>query len=168
MENSGLIPMLTHDRVEDLKRMYILFGRVNNGHSEIRAGITSLIKTLGKQINESLGGVTVSSSGNDRPGTASSTSSSSSAAANEMIPPNPVKWVESLLDLRDKFDKLLESCFGRDKAFINEVNAGLGIVMNANMKAPEFLSLFIDDNLKKGVKGVSMSTFSCHVETDTD
>jgi cullin 3 len=27
--------------------------------------------------------------------------------------------------------------------------------VNANPKAPEFISLFLDENLKKGVKGVS-------------
>lgn len=29
-----------------------------------------------------------------------------------------------------------------------------GTFINMNEKAPEFISLFIDDNLKKGLKGV--------------
>lgn len=31
--------------------------------------------------------------------------------------------------------------------------------LNLNQKSPEYLSLFIDDKLKKGVKGVRYNTF---------
>ena len=33
--------------------------------------------------------------------------------------------------------------------------------ININHKSPEYLSLFIDDKLKKGVKGVSLDLTKC-------
>ncbi len=38
--------------------------------------------------------------------------------------------------------------------------------INLNQKSPEYLSLFIDDKLKKGVKGVSLSLLIKRIEYD--
>ncbi|KAJ3330483.1 Cullin-3, partial [Blyttiomyces sp. JEL0837] len=172
MENSGLVPMLTHERTEDLSRMYKLFARVKNGHVEMRNGISELIKNLGRTINETVGGVQSDGSGTTNhststedadgdgekekdKGKASTIETTGTTTTTTTPPPNPIKWVESLLELKDKFDKVLESSFGKDKAFVNEVNDALTKVVNLNLRAPEFLSLFIDENLKKGIKGKS-------------
>ena len=69
---------------------------------------------------------------------------------------NPIQWVEELLILKRKFDSLLDSSFEGDKSFQTEMNSAFESVLNDNRKAPEFLSLFIDDNLKKGLKGVRL------------
>ena len=37
--------------------------------------------------------------------------------------------------------------------------------VNLNEKSPEYLSLFIDEMLKKGVKGVSLSGFTHNIRT---
>ncbi|KAJ3199286.1 hypothetical protein HDU67_002940, partial [Dinochytrium kinnereticum] len=57
MENSGLVPMLVNEKMDDLARMYRLLGRVSNGHEEMRAVISAYIKEVGRGINEQLGGV---------------------------------------------------------------------------------------------------------------
>ncbi|KAJ3413350.1 hypothetical protein HDV05_008132 [Chytridiales sp. JEL 0842] len=150
MENSGLLKMLSNDRTDDLRRMFTLFGRVPNGHKEMRSTISSYIRSVGKNINESFGGV-----GSNTSSAPSVSSDAASTALGNAVPANPIKWVEELLGLRDKFDKLLEVSFSKDKAFVNEVNAAMGVIINANLRGPEYISLFIDDNLKKGVKGKS-------------
>ncbi|KAJ1342775.1 hypothetical protein BSLG_002679 [Batrachochytrium salamandrivorans] len=57
--------------------------------------------------------------------------------------------------LKDKFDVFLEKCFDKHKSFQNEINAAMEMCINLNPKCPEFLSLFVDDNLRKGIKGKS-------------
>ncbi|KAJ3022542.1 UNVERIFIED_CONTAM: hypothetical protein HDU68_009045 [Siphonaria sp. JEL0065] len=169
MENSGLIVMLTNNNTEDLGRMYRLFERVNNGHPAMQECISKEIRRIGKEVNELYGGVTStpsSSTNNNRP--SSSESSRSATAANgstsENTPTpttavpaqqtaNPIKWIEFLLEVKNRFDKLVESAFSKDKNFVNTINDAMGSVVNANRSAAEFLSLFIDDNLKKGQKG---------------
>lgn len=44
MEHSGLISMLRDDKIEDLSRMYTLFGRVPNGHALMREVISTYVK----------------------------------------------------------------------------------------------------------------------------
>ena len=50
MENSGLISMLRDNKVDDLKRMYSLFGRVSTGHQNMREMMSTFIKTTGMSI----------------------------------------------------------------------------------------------------------------------
>ncbi|KAJ3297596.1 hypothetical protein HK104_000336, partial [Borealophlyctis nickersoniae] len=159
MENSGLVPMVTNHKLEDLGRLYRLFARVSTGHPEIRGTISEHIKELGKAVNETLGGLSSRDNEEDaqaanakRPSSASLTED---AGASGLQRTDPLLWVEGILALKDKFDKVLESSFCRDRAFQTDMNAALEHAVNQNPKAPEFVSLFIDENLRKGLKGKS-------------
>jgi cullin 3 len=62
-----------------------------------------------------------------------------------------------LLDLKDRFDHFLHESFNGDKLFKQMISGDFEFFINLDAKSPEYLSLFIDDKLKKGVKGVSGS-----------
>ncbi len=62
--------------------------------------------------------------------------------------------LQSLLDLKDRFDRFLCESFNNDRLFKNTITGDFEYFINLNPKSPEYLSLFIDDKLKKGVKGV--------------
>ncbi|KAI3713173.1 hypothetical protein L1987_71746 [Smallanthus sonchifolius] len=126
MENSGLVNMLMDDKYEDLGRMYNLFRRVPNGLSLIRDVMTSHIRETGKQL------VTDPDRLKD-----------------------PVDFVQRLLDERDKHDKIITLSFNNDKMFQNALNSSFEYFINLNTRSPEFISLFVDDKLRKGLKGVS-------------
>lgn len=64
-------------------------------------------------------------------------------------------YFQNLLDLKDRFDHFLHNSFNNDKIFKQMIAADFEYFLNLNNKSPEYLSLFIDDKLKKGVKGVS-------------
>ncbi|RKO86954.1 Cullin [Blyttiomyces helicus] len=163
MENSGLVPMLTNDRIEDLSRMYKLFGRVTTGHREMRSAIGIHIKELGRLINETWGGLVpaepaAAPSAPAPSRSASSTSiaadpSADSAASAQKQVPVALRWVEAVLALKDKFDTILNKSFAKDKGFQTDMDSALEIAVNQNSRAPEFVSLFIDENLRKGIKG---------------
>jgi cullin 3 len=63
--------------------------------------------------------------------------------------------LQNLLDLKDRFDHFLHNSFNNDKIFKQMIASDFEHFLNLNPKSPEYLSLFIDDKLKKGVKGVS-------------
>jgi len=65
--------------------------------------------------------------------------------------------LQSLLDLKDRFDHFLHESFNDDRLFKQMISADFEHFINLNTKSPEYLSLFIDDRLRKGVKGVSTS-----------
>ncbi|KAJ9683671.1 hypothetical protein PVL29_019304 [Vitis rotundifolia] len=126
MENSGLINMLVDDKYEDLGRMYSLFRRVPNGLFIIRDVMTSHIRSTGKQL----------------------------VTDPERLK-DPVDFVQRLLDEKDKNDKIINLAFNNDKTFQNALNSSFEYFINLNSRSPEFISLFVDDKLRKGLKGVS-------------
>ncbi|KAJ4960622.1 hypothetical protein NE237_020532 [Protea cynaroides] len=126
MENSGLVSMLVDDKYEDLGRMYNLFRRVPDGLFTIRDVMTAHIRETGKQL------VTDPERLRD-----------------------PVDFVQRLLDEKDKHDKIISLAFNNDKTFQNALNSSFEYFINLNPRSPEFISLFVDDKLRKGLKGVS-------------
>ncbi|KAM0055886.1 putative cullin protein, neddylation [Helianthus debilis subsp. tardiflorus] len=125
MEDSGLVNMIINDKYEDLKRMYKLFQRVPNGLSTIREVMTSHSRETGMQL------VTDPEKLKD-----------------------PVDFVQCLLNKKDKYDKIISSAFNNDKSFVNALNSSFEFFINRSARSPEFISLFVDDKLRKGLKGV--------------
>eukprot|EP01112_Ceratiomyxa_fruticulosa_P003545 TRINITY_DN1386_c0_g1_i3.p1 TRINITY_DN1386_c0_g1~~TRINITY_DN1386_c0_g1_i3.p1 ORF type:complete len:747 (+),score=118.94 TRINITY_DN1386_c0_g1_i3:321-2561(+) len=126
MENSGLISMLRDDKVEDLRRMYSLFTRIVSGLATMRDTMSNYVKEIGKEL-----------------------------VTDEEKQKEQGTYVQQLLDLKDKYDRLLAQAFSNDKTFQHSLNQAFETFINLNNKSPEYISLFIDEKLKKGLKGVS-------------
>ncbi|KAJ7974421.1 Cullin [Quillaja saponaria] len=125
MENSGLVNMLMHDKYEDLGRMYYLFHRVPAGLAIVREVMTLYVRDTGEKL------VTDPERLRD-----------------------PVDFVQRLLDLKDKYDKIISLAFNNDKTFQNALNSSFEYFINLNARSPEFISLFVDDKLRRGLCGV--------------
>lgn len=126
MENSGEISMLRDNKVEDLKRMYNLFGRVSEGHNFMRDVLSNYVRETGKAL-----------------------------ILDEEKQKEHLVLVQDLLELKEKYDKILSLAFNNDKQFTSTLNQAFEHFTNLSPKSPEFISLFIDEKLKKGLKGVS-------------
>ncbi|KAK4517733.1 ATP synthase d subunit [Mucor velutinosus] len=136
MKNSGLESMLNADKYGDLSRMYSLFSRVPAGLNEMRAFISNYILTLGAEINQHI---------------MSDLKSKAEKGSSNIA----INWVMEVLALQDKFDKILDLAASKDKSFQTVFNEAFEKFINDNKKSAEFISLFIDENLKKGLKGKS-------------
>lgn len=64
--------------------------------------------------------------------------------------------LQGLLDLKSRFDRFLQESFNNDRLFKQTIAGDFEYFLNLNSRSPEYLSLFIDDKLKKGVKGVRL------------
>lgn len=126
MEASGEVFMLRENKSEDLKRMYDLFGRVGGGHQLMRDILGTYVREIGKSI-----------------------------ILDEEKQKDHLQLVQSLLDLKDKYDNLLKNAFNQDKQFAQTLNQAFESFINLSPKSPEYISLFIDEKLKKGLKGIS-------------
>lgn len=127
MENSGVVHMLENNKTDDLACMYKLFFRVSNGLRTMCNCINQYLREQGRAlvIEEAEEGK------------------------------NAITYVQNLLDLNDRFNHFLHESFNEDKMFKQMISGGFEYFINLNAKSPEYLSLFIDDKLKKGVKGMS-------------
>jgi cullin 3 len=149
MSGSGVVTMLDDDRVEDLARMYRLFWRVPEGADVMKAGLRLYIGTRGKEINEQVAAAAK--------GTTQAKEEDGGDVKSSVVttPPAQValKWVEDVLTFKNKFDHIWRVSFEDDKGCETSINEAFEAFVNSNSRAPEFISLFIDENLKKGLKG---------------
>ncbi|XP_057368475.1 cullin-3-A-like [Daphnia carinata] len=126
MENSGVVHMLKCQKTDDLHCMYKLLGRVSDGLRTMASCVSAHLREEGKAL------VNVDESG-----------------------ANALNFVQSLLDLKDRYDTFLVKSFINDPIFKKMISSDFEYFLNLNLKSPEYLSLFIDDKLKKGVKGMT-------------
>jgi len=126
MENSGVVHMLKCQKTDDLHCMYKLLSRVSDGLRTTASCVSQHLREEGKAlVTEEEGGA------------------------------NALNFVQSLLDLKDRYDTFLCKSFVGDKIFKQMISSDFEYFLNLNPKSPEYLSLFIDDKLKKGVKGMT-------------
>eukprot|EP00112_Aurelia_sp_Birch-Aquarium-sp1_P011658 Seg2450.2 transcript_id=Seg2450.2/GoldUCD/mRNA.D3Y31 product=Cullin-3 protein_id=Seg2450.2/GoldUCD/D3Y31 len=127
MENSGVVHMLKHSKYEDLGCMYRLFYRVDNGLKTICDAMSCYLREQGKAI----------------------------VSDEEDGEKNAINYIQKLLDLKGRFDQFFVTSFNSDKLFKQMISGDFEYFLNLNHRSPEYLSLFIDDKLKKGTKGLS-------------
>ncbi|GJY94263.1 cullin-3A-like protein isoform X1 [Tanacetum coccineum] len=68
---------------------------------------------------------------------------------------DPVGFVQCLLGEKDKHDKIIKLSFKSDRAFQMALNSWFERFINFNPHSPEYISLFLDERLRKGLKGVT-------------
>lgn len=135
-------PFPPHSFPLDLERMYRLLQRVQGGHEKMRAILKDRLILLGKEINTSVMATVRGGSG---------TPSSSSSSAKTLGVPESVEWVGRLRELKERVDTCVLQSFGKgDVAFKDAVNEAFVVVVNDFPTAPESLSTYVDDYLKRG------------------
>ncbi|KAG1141121.1 hypothetical protein G6F37_011174 [Rhizopus arrhizus] len=132
MKRSELECMLTEDKYDNILQMYHFFSRVPTGQSEMIRFIRKYILATGSKMNQEA---------NYELNMCSSSR------------PIAVSWVQQILKLQDKTDKILAQAVNNDKSFQIAFSEAFEIFINENWKSAEFISLFIDEILKKGLKG---------------
>jgi len=123
MENTGEVALLRDNMFEDLGRMYSLFSKVEGGLDLVKSTMVEHVKNCGKQLVE-----------------------------DPELNKDPVGYVMGLLELRDKYDEIIKQAFQDDKSFRHALNTAFEFFINQNPRSSEFVSLFIDDKLRKGQK----------------
>merc|ERR1719357_1977938 len=116
--------------MDDLACMYKLFGRVSDGHKTVGDCVSRYLREEGKAL------VT-------------------QATDEQSQQTNAVTYIQNLLELKDRFDSFLNNSFSNDRFFKQTISGDFEHFLNLNQRSPEYLSLFIDDKLKKGVRGLS-------------
>ncbi|GAM23440.1 hypothetical protein SAMD00019534_066150 [Acytostelium subglobosum LB1] len=123
---SGVIPMFREDKFDDLRRMHSMFGRTSHGVPTIYQILRQHLMEVGKSI-----------------------------VTDEEKSKESGNYFMELLELKDKCDKLHKYSFNFDNAFRVLVDQEFIGFINKNQRSPEFMSLLLDDKLKKGFKGAS-------------
>ncbi|KAJ2740808.1 hypothetical protein GGI20_005605 [Coemansia sp. BCRC 34301] len=142
ISNDGLTQMLDRRDIPALGALYGLYAPLPQPLGVLRSGIMNHILALGGQITANL---LTPGSGEPK---ASEAASLGVAAKTVMA----LRWVQDVLALYDVYDEFFHKSFSEGPSMRSAINDAFIEVINANSRAPELLSLFMDDNLKNGLK----------------
>ncbi|KAL2016911.1 hypothetical protein VTK56DRAFT_2872 [Thermocarpiscus australiensis] len=162
MEGSGMKTMIDNDRYEDLSILYQLVSRVDKSKNTLKTILQSRVMELGLEIEQTLKNTDFSTpaaaagageADDAVEGGDTSKAQPLSAAAQQTAA--AIKWVDDVLRLKEKFDNLSAACFNNDLVLQSAVTKSFSDFINMFKRSSEFVSLFIDDSLKRGLKGKS-------------
>lgn len=164
LDVTGLRAMIDNDRFEDLAILYRLVSRpgVKNGIEKLQKIVSVRIVELGLEVEKALADFNFVGPRPAQDGDDAANDARKEGATEEKAKPlngparqtaAAVKWVDDILQLKDKFDKFLVECFGNDKLLESTLTKSFSDFINMFNRSSEFVSLFIDDNLKNGIRG---------------
>ncbi|KAH6619462.1 Cullin [Chaetomium sp. MPI-SDFR-AT-0129] len=159
MEGSGLKSMIDNDRHDDLSILYQLISRVDKTKHSLRVILQSRVMDLGLEIEQTLKNTDFSAPATgpeaEEPAEAGEKAKVQPLSAAAQQTAASIKWVDDVLQLKDKFDNLSKTCFNEDLVLQSAVTKSFSEFINMFNRSSEFVSLFIDDSLKRGLKGKS-------------
>ena len=153
LEGSGLKWMIDSDKIEELAILYRLIARVDEKKDALRTRLQTRVVELGLEIEQVIKSTDFSvgpqdgeeqTAEGDKPKPLNAAAQQTAAA---------IKWVEDVLRLKDKFDTLLTQCFQDDLIIQSALTKSFSDFINMFTRCSEYVSLFIDDSLKRGMKG---------------
>jgi cullin 3 len=155
MGGSGIKAMIENDRYEDLTLLYRHISRIDPSKDLLKVALQARVVDLGSEVNKTITdfslGPAPQDDGEPVEGGEKSKGPKSNAAAKTTAA--AIKWVDEVLRLKDKFDVMWKRCFGEDLILQTALTKSFSDFINLFPSCSEYVSLFIDDNLKRGIKG---------------
>ena len=154
--SSGVKHMLDNDRLSELQLVYDLISRVDPKKEELKKAVQKRIVDLGTEINHS------AVNPSQEPVTKSLNPDSNKQEVEGKVPADKfvnlqttaaIKWVDDVLQLKAKYDKYLIDAFAADQGLQTAFARSFTDFVNEFERSSEYLSLFFDENMKKGIKG---------------
>ncbi|KAF2457534.1 Cullin [Lineolata rhizophorae] len=154
---SGVRFMIDNEQLEELGLVYELNARVDENKKPLVVAIQKRIIELGTEINNATVPVSQPTTAGPSEGGGEENEKGKGRAAKER-PANvqtmaAIKWVEEILALKDKFDRIHRVSLASDQFMQTALTKSFAEFINSFPRSSEYISLFIDDNMKKGLKG---------------
>ncbi|BDD61097.1 hypothetical protein MAP00_006170 [Monascus purpureus] len=156
LEGSGVKHMLDHDKIDVLRNVYELNSRVDKTKAVLTATVQKRIYDIGQEINAA--SIAFSQATPGAPKTTEKQVNGEKKSSEKEKPVNQqtaaaIKWVDEILALKRKFDDVWKRAFMSDQGMQTSITNSFSSFINSNARCSEYLSLFFDENLKKGIKG---------------
>ncbi|RMZ83176.1 hypothetical protein DV738_g1402, partial [Chaetothyriales sp. CBS 135597] len=163
MEGTGVKSMLDNDRLGDLANIYELVSKIDRRKTHLKAALHKRVTELGAEINKAAS-ITFNTAPEKK---APPKPAEPKEAKNAKDAKNPAErnlshqtqaailWVEQILELKAKYDRIWERAFDKDPVIEKALEAAFQDFINLNERSSEYVSLFLDEYLKRGAKAVS-------------
>jgi len=154
LEGSGVKAMIINDRFDDLALLYQNISRIDSKKEALRDALQSRVMELGCDINRTISNtdfseITQGDGGEDKAGKGKAPPPNAAAQQTAAA----IRWVDEVLQLKDKFDIMWTKCFNEDLILQTALTKSFSDFINLFDRSSEYVSLFVDSNLKSGIKG---------------
>lgn len=159
LPGTGIRAMIANDKIDDVRVLYDLVRRIDQGLKPLKDAVHKLILEAGEDINKSAL-QTASEVPQKQQQQQQQQKAPEKKDAGKTPPVKPLNqqtlaatnWVEEVLKLKAKYDKLWELAFRSDAVMEKALEISFQDFINSNRRAPEFVSLFLDLYLKSSGK----------------
>ena len=160
LENSGVRYMLDNDRLTELEMMYDLSARVDSEKQELKNAVQNRVVELGTEVNRAASNASLIGSSKE-PVIEGERAEGEKVDGEGKGPEKPInqqtvaaiKWVDDVLQLKGRYDNVLAAAFQGDQMLQTAITRSFSDFINQFERSSEYLSLFFDENMKKGIKG---------------
>jgi len=156
LENSGVKYMIDNDRVNELGMMYDLSARVDPKKEELRKAVQARIVEQGTEVNNATDAALKAPTRASAPNGEKADGDEKTGEKDKPISQQTIasiQWVDDVLSLKQKYDTFLTEAFQDDQGLQTALSISFTNFINAFERSSEYLSLFFDENMKKGIKG---------------
>ena len=156
LENSGVRHMIDNNRVSELGMMYDLSALVDPKKEELRKAVQARVVEQGTEVNNA---TDIILKAPPRPSAPNGEKADGEEKVAEKEKPvnqqtlAAIQWVDDVLALKEKYDTFLTEAFQDDQGLQTALTRSFTDFINAFERSSEYLSLFFDENMKKGIKG---------------
>ena len=151
LEGTGARSMIDNDRIDALASIYELNARVDSKKAPLTLAVQKRIVELGQEIN-STAASTQAKPEKEANGEKKPADKEKEKSVNQQTM-SAINWVDDILFLKNKFDKIWREAFKQEQGMEGAIMTSFSEFINSNQRSSEYLSLFFDENLKKGIKG---------------
>lgn len=151
----GLRWLIDNEKSEELSILYNLVARVDRKMISLQGILQKRVVELGLDIEKTLQSTDFSVPPEAEEGAAEKGEKPKALPAASQQTAAAIKWVDDVLALRDKFDTMCTNCFTSDLIIQTALGKSFSEFINIFSRSSEYVSLFIDENLKKGIRGKS-------------
>lgn len=157
--DTGLRWLVDNGKFEELSALYSLVCRVEGAKDSLIRVLQSHVIKLGQEIQRVLQATDFSvpagtPADDDKAGEKAEAAKAkpSQLTASAQQTAAAIKWVDDVLGLKDKFDGILSHCFQEDLPIQTALTKSFAEFINSFDRASEYVSLFIDDSLRRGIR----------------
>ena len=165
--DSGVRYMVDNEKLLELGLVFDLEARVDPKKPELTTAMQKIITEMGTIINNAAIAASTAQPAAAAPAANQSGEKSKAAGGAAKINQQTVaalKWVEDVLALKDRFDGIWKQAFEQDQTLQVALNRSTADVINAFNRGSEYISLYIDENMKKGIRNKTQAEIDLTLE----
>jgi len=136
--------------------VFELEARVDNKKPELTKALQKIIADMGSKINNAAATAAqapqqAAAAADEAEGEGDKSKTVNNKQINQQTQA-ALLWVRDILDLKDRLDRIWNQSFRKDQSIQTAITRSMSENINSFGRCSEYISLFIDENMKKGIK----------------